>query len=378
MTIQFKQRAIAIEQSFENFDRRIAWSFGAVLLALLMIILLSIGFYYHSFEQREQNKLFTIVTKIVSNSLNHISFSGKYHARLLLEELVGHEPVIRYILLVDKEGSVQASSDPARNDTQLDEQALATARIVLSGKQREIREFEILGEPIREITVSYQGGLNNETTGVIQVGFSNQTYLAGWHQGLLIAGVLLLLLMLVGVLVTRRISQTFGRPVIQLANDLSATLQAIPDLMFELDLDGRYINVMSTRDSLLAAPKDTLLGNTVNDVLPPEAAATVLQALKMAAEKGHAYGFKINLPLADGISWFELSVANKAVPEGESPRFIVLSRDITERKHAEDEIFTLAFYDPLTKLPNRRLLHDRLHHAQSIRARAEYYGAVRS
>ncbi|OIQ71466.1 cyclic di-GMP phosphodiesterase Gmr [mine drainage metagenome] len=35
-------------------------------------------------------------------------------------------------------------------------------------------------------------------------------------------------------------------------------------------------------------------------------------------------------------------------------------RDITERKRLEDEVRQLAFYDPLTHMPNRRLFHDRL------------------
>ena len=34
--------------------------------------------------------------------------------------------------------------------------------------------------------------------------------------------------------------------------------------------------------------------------------------------------------------------------------------DITERKQAEERIHNLAFYDPLSGLPNRRLLLDRL------------------
>ena len=37
-----------------------------------------------------------------------------------------------------------------------------------------------------------------------------------------------------------------------------------------------------------------------------------------------------------------------------------------ERKHAEEQIRHLAFYDPLTGLPNRRLLLDRLHQALLI------------
>jgi diguanylate cyclase (GGDEF)-like protein len=38
-----------------------------------------------------------------------------------------------------------------------------------------------------------------------------------------------------------------------------------------------------------------------------------------------------------------------------------MARDITERKEAERQIEQLAFFDPLTRLPNRRLLNDRLH-----------------
>ena len=50
--------------------------------------------------------------------------------------------------------------------------------------------------------------------------------------------------------------------------------------------------------------------------------------------------------------------------------------DISERKAAEEEIKHLAFYDPLTKLPNRRLLMDRLHQSLANYARTGMYGAL--
>ncbi len=50
--------------------------------------------------------------------------------------------------------------------------------------------------------------------------------------------------------------------------------------------------------------------------------------------------------------------------------------DITERKQAEDEINQLAFYDPLTGLPNRRLLLDRLRQALASSARSGQLGAL--
>ena len=50
--------------------------------------------------------------------------------------------------------------------------------------------------------------------------------------------------------------------------------------------------------------------------------------------------------------------------------------DITERKIAEEKIETLAFYDPLTQLPNRRLLQDRLAHVLDTVSRHHALGAL--
>jgi diguanylate cyclase (GGDEF)-like protein/PAS domain S-box-containing protein len=55
---------------------------------------------------------------------------------------------------------------------------------------------------------------------------------------------------------------------------------------------------------------------------------------------------------------------------------IAIVQDVTERKVAEDQIKNLAFYDPLTELPNRRLLLDRLHHALASSARSGKEGAL--
>jgi diguanylate cyclase (GGDEF)-like protein/PAS domain S-box-containing protein len=367
---------IGEEHSFANFDRRIALSFGVLILLLMGTIILAGGIYYRGISESEQDKLSTLVTKILANSVNRISFSGKYHSRLLLEEIAKNAPAIRYVLVVDKGGNVQASSDPALNDTQLAPEAMDSAHMVLAGSLKEIRTLKVNGEPIREITMPYLSGLNNEIAGVIQVGISDQARSTALRQGLFFGVALVILLMAVGIIVTRRISQRFGRPVIRLASDLAATLQAIPDLLFELDQEGRYLKVLSSRDMLLATPKESLIGRTVKDVMPLEAAEVVLFALEMAKQNGNAYGIEFNLPLDSGQHWFELSVAKKPVPAGEVQRYIVLSRDITERKRASNEIHSLAFYDPLTSLPNRRLLHDKLHQAQAVSIRNHHYGAV--
>lgn len=124
----------------------------------------------------------------------------------------------------------------------------------------------------------------------------------------------------------------------RMADDLSATLQAIPDLMFEMDAEGRYLKARSMNAALLAAPREHLAGRTVHQVLPPEAAATVMQALAAAARAGADFGRTITLPLASGEHHFELSVARKSALAGQGDRFILLSRDITARRAAEAEL----------------------------------------
>jgi diguanylate cyclase (GGDEF)-like protein/PAS domain S-box-containing protein len=54
----------------------------------------------------------------------------------------------------------------------------------------------------------------------------------------------------------------------------------------------------------------------------------------------------------------------------------MIIRDITERKRAEDQIRTLAFYDALTGLPNRRLLMDRLQMALLTGQRQQHLAAL--
>ena len=56
--------------------------------------------------------------------------------------------------------------------------------------------------------------------------------------------------------------------------------------------------------------------------------------------------------------------------------YVVTFSDITLRKSAEEEIKNLAFYDPLTKLPNRRLLQDRIHQALASSVRSGLVGAL--
>lgn len=324
---------------FANVDRRIALSFGALILVLMLSVLLAGGYYYRSIMEREQDNLSTLVTRILASSVNRISFSGKYHARLLLEEIRAEQPAIRYLAVADTEGRIFAHSDPALNDTRLDQGGLRAAEAVLHGKEREIRNLVINGEPVRDVTLAYRAGYGNEIAGVIQVGLSDRERDIALKRGYLLIAALVLALLAAGVAASFRIGAYFGHPVKKLARDLEATLQAIPDLLFEIDENGRYLNVLAHRqENLLADSKERLIGRTVEEVLPQPEAETVMNALREATRDGVSHGSQICIPVTQGQAWFELSVAAKAIIPGEPRRFVVLSHDITARKQSENNL----------------------------------------
>jgi PAS domain S-box-containing protein len=137
-------------------------------------------------------------------------------------------------------------------------------------------------------------------------------------------------------------------------NRLVATLDAIPDLLFEIDLDGRYYYYHSSRDDLLFTAPQHLLGRTVSEALPPDAAQTILSALREAHQNGRSNGKQFELTLPQGRAWFELSVSVKPAEPDQKPRFIVLSRDISLRKQAELSVLhsEMWFRDLLQNAPS--------------------------
>ncbi|MGM0703544.1 MAG: putative bifunctional diguanylate cyclase/phosphodiesterase [Pseudomonadota bacterium] len=61
---------------------------------------------------------------------------------------------------------------------------------------------------------------------------------------------------------------------------------------------------------------------------------------------------------------------------GEVTHYVATLSDITTRKAAEQEAYRLAYYDPLTGLPNRRMMLDRIGHALEAYVRTQQQGAL--
>jgi len=157
-----------------------------------------------------------------------------------------------------------------------------------------------------------------------------------WHM----LGALLLVLLIVllqVVLLRRQVRHRTAHLAAEKAQ-VQAMLDALPDLLFEIDQDLRIHAYHSQSQELLAVPPEVFLGRRVNEVLPADVVAVCRLAVAEAVENGVAYGHQYALQIAGKTCFFELSVARKAVAPGAPVHFILLARDITERRRAEDEL----------------------------------------
>ncbi|MES2951891.1 MAG: EAL domain-containing protein [Pseudomonadota bacterium] len=124
---------------------------------------------------------------------------------------------------------------------------------------------------------------------------------------------------------------------------------------------------------------DEALGQSVGMLLPEPYSGEHDQQMQLFKNPGSHYLIgkprEILGKRKDG-SVFPISLSVSKIARLGRPTFVGVIRDITERRQQEEEIQRLAFYDPLTQLPNRRLLLDRLKHALMTSARSGQRGAL--
>ncbi len=117
--------------------------------------------------------------------------------------------------------------------------------------------------------------------------------------------------------------------------ELQATLQALPDLLFELDENGTFLSAHTASTDRLLMPPSAFLGKTLHQVLPESAANVGMMAIQEAKALGASHGKTYEIELNHQRSFFELSAARKShTPDGKD-RYIFITRDITQRVLSE-------------------------------------------
>ena len=159
---------------------------------------------------------------------------------------------------------------------------------------------------------------------------------------------------------------------------LRALLETIPDLIWLKDTAGVYGFCNPMFERFFGAREAEIMGKTDYHFVDKELADFFRAHDQKAIDAGKPSINEEWVTFAD--DGHRALLETTKVPLRDANGVVVgvlgVSRDITERKNAEEQIRNLAFFDPLTQLPNRRLLLDRMQQALASSARSGREGAL--
>lgn len=143
------------------------------------------------------------------------------------------------------------------------------------------------------------------------------------------------------------------------------------DMIALVDTKGRRLYNSPAYNRILGYSAAELGETSSFEQIHPDDRFRVLEAARVARETGVGKRLEYRIRHKDG-SWRILESVASTVRDssGAVAKLVIVNRDITERKRAEQQLEHNLFHDSLTGLPNRRLFLDRLQHS-FVRARRD-------
>jgi diguanylate cyclase (GGDEF)-like protein/PAS domain S-box-containing protein len=159
--------------------------------------------------------------------------------------------------------------------------------------------------------------------------------------------------------------------------DFRSLVNNVPDFVMRYDRQHRHIFANDGCLRAVGMTWDEFIGKTHRELGFPEDLCSLWEsAIDRCFETQEPQSAIFNWDSANGPVVLEWRAIPEVNEDGSLKTVLGLSRDVTERTRLENEVREAALHDALTKLPNRRLLNDRLGQAMASSKRSGCYGAM--
>lgn len=125
--------------------------------------------------------------------------------------------------------------------------------------------------------------------------------------------------------------------IVRTRDRLQSILKAVPDILFEIDENGRYLSVHAPRNEDLMRPAEELVGRTVQEVAP-DVADLVMEAIHEAETQPISSLRQYCVTIDGTLRWFEMSIAKAVNTPGDGLRYVAISREVSARQRVEEEL----------------------------------------
>ncbi|HET6872321.1 MAG TPA: sensor domain-containing diguanylate cyclase [Sporolactobacillaceae bacterium] len=149
------------------------------------------------------------------------------------------------------------------------------------------------------------------------------------------------------------------------------------DLVCVIDIEGYFKYASPSHVTVLGHPSEAYEGHLAQHFMHQDDFPSVHLKLGKSRINKESCVFEFRFrDIKDNWIWLEGKSTAVFNSKGDFQHFLVVSREITERKMYEEKLAHMAFHDMLTDLPNRRLFKDRLDHSLKEAKRYERKMAV--
>jgi len=145
---------------------------------------------------------------------------------------------------------------------------------------------------------------------------------------------------------------------------LRRVIECSPDVIVRIDEHLRITLAGPAVEQIAGSLASEVIGERIASLgYPPEHADRLERHTRRVISTGEPAVIEHEVPTVEGNRWFETRLIPEHDEDGRCGFALLASRDITHRKVVERELTRRSLHDPLTELPNRLLLEDRLMHA---------------